>query len=162
MTRVWRVCKRLHADVAFTGEGASRYGGRWNPRGIAVVYTAETLSLALLEVLVHVDARQAPRDLVGIPVDLPSDATTEEVREEDLPRGWERLPAPSSLARIGAEWARSQRTVALVVPSVVNPVERNVLLNPRHPDFALMEKGEFVHVPIDPRLVSRRKRAGRE
>ena len=162
MTRVWRVCKRLHAEVAFTGEGAGRYGGRWNPRGIAVVYTAETLSLALLEVLVHVDPRQAPRDLVGIPVDLPDGLALEEVREEDLPKGWGKLPAPVSLARLGAEWARSQRTVALVVPSVVNPVERNVLLNPRHPDFVLLEKGELVHVPIDPRLVSRRKRAGRE
>ena len=162
MTRVWRVCKKLHAEVAFSGEGASRYGGRWNPRGIAVVYTAETLSLALLEVLVHVDPRQAPRDLVGIPVDLPTEVATEEVRGEDLPKGWERLPAPPSLVRIGGEWARAQRTVALVVPSVVNPVERNVLLNPRHADFALLEKGELVHVPIDPRLVSRRKGAGRE
>ena len=53
MIRAWRLIKAVHADDAFSGEGARRGGGRWNSKGVRIVYTSESLSLATLEVMVH-------------------------------------------------------------------------------------------------------------
>ena len=36
-----------------SGTGARLVGGRWNPVGVSVVYTSESISLALLEVLAN-------------------------------------------------------------------------------------------------------------
>src|SRR5205814_1091186 len=56
--RAWRIFKPRHGASAFTGEGARRYGGRWNSKGVAVVYTAASCSLAALEMLVHLQNQQ--------------------------------------------------------------------------------------------------------
>src|ERR1035441_7147716 len=56
MVSAWRITKRKHARSAFTGEGARLYGGRWNSPGTAIIYTAESQSLAVLEILVHLDS----------------------------------------------------------------------------------------------------------
>ena len=69
--RAWRLCRRRYAARAFDGEGARLSGGRWNLPGVAVVYTSATVSLAALEMLVHVDVGDAPADLVAIPLDIP-------------------------------------------------------------------------------------------
>jgi RES domain-containing protein len=68
--RVWRVTRRAHA--APDGEGARLYGGRWNLPNTAVVYASASLSLAVLEYLVHVDRDLAPSDLVSIAATIPS------------------------------------------------------------------------------------------
>jgi RES domain-containing protein len=52
--KTWRICAPRYADTAYSGEGA-RIGGRWNSKGRAVVYASESISLAVLEQLVHVE-----------------------------------------------------------------------------------------------------------
>lgn len=122
--------------AAFDGEGARRYGGRWNHLGVPAVYTAAHLSLAVLEVLVHVTlSEDLPTDLVAIPADLPDDLLIEHVRVGDLPRDWRRTPAPAALADRGTAWLSAARTAVLAVPSAVVPPETNYILNPAHPDF---------------------------
>lgn len=51
--RAWRLVKQKHAATAFDGDGARLFGGRWNAPGSRVIYTSTTLSLAALEILVH-------------------------------------------------------------------------------------------------------------
>jgi len=148
--RVWRICKKAHA--AFDGEGARLAGGRWNRRGTPVVYTSETLSLAALELIVHADPSLLPGDLVAISADVPDALRTETVSEKDLPRAWRRHPAPEELAELGSAWARSRRTAVLSVPSAVVPRERNLLLNPAHPDFGKVRVGAPELFSLDPRL----------
>ena len=132
---VWRVCRHRHANRPLDGEGAHLYGGRWNYPGTAVAYTAGTLALAALEVLVHVDHDLAPTDLVAIPIDIPAGIRTEEIRPSDLPQHWRRTPAPERLQELGTAWLRRGDSLLLRVPSVVIPEEHNYLVNPMHRDF---------------------------
>jgi RES domain-containing protein len=94
----------------------------------------------------------APSDLVLVPADLPEDLAIERVERDQLPPGWRKTPAPEALARLGTEWLRSRRTLALSVPSAVVPQERNYLLNPAHPDFARVALGRREPFSFDPRM----------
>ncbi len=55
MPEAWRIVKEKHAASAFSGEGAAKTGGRWNSRGVPVVYASATKALAALETLVHLN-----------------------------------------------------------------------------------------------------------
>lgn len=148
--RVWRLCRRRH--TAFDGEGARRAGGRWNPRGLAIVYTSESLALAALELLVHCDAALSPADLVAISADIPDSLPIERIERAQLPGDWRLYPAPEALARRGSEWAETGRTAVLSVPSAVVPRERNLLLNPAHTDFRRIRLAAGEPFSFDARL----------
>src|SRR5258707_485306 len=129
---VWRVTRKAHADEPLSGEGARRYGGRWNHIGVAVVYTSESLSLAVLEYLVNLPISDLPEDLVSVEIQAPSELRKSEISINDLPENWRAFPAVEELKDIGTEWARKDISPILVVPSVVIPNERNYLINPHH------------------------------
>ena len=131
---VWRLAIGRFPEI--DGEGARLYGGRWNSPGVAIVYTATLLSLALLEQLVHVNPEELPDTFRAFAIELPDDVLPD-VAELDV------VPDDRAACRqYGDSWAKSQRSGAVVVPSaVVAPrlqpgniltQERNVLLNPRH------------------------------
>jgi RES domain-containing protein len=151
-TVVWRICARRHTRRAFSGDGARRFGGRWNHRGTAVGYSAGTLSLAALELLVHLDLDTVPEDLVAISGRIPDGIAVEEISLRSLPRKWRSYPAPEELQDRGSEWLRFGRTAVLSVPSAVVPREWNYLLNPAYPDFAKIEIGKAEPFHLDPRL----------
>lgn len=132
--RLWRICRRLHAAEAFSGEGARLYGGRWNSQGVRVVYTSPSLALAAVETFVHLEPNLAPADLVSIESELPEGIATEHLDVRSLPSDWYRL-RDESLTTFGDRWIRAGETVALHVPSAAIRGEWNVLLNPSHPDF---------------------------
>lgn len=147
---VWRICSRKHRRL--DGEGARRYGGRWNHTGTSIVYTSGSLSLAVLELFVHVDINTAPGDLVAIQVDIPDTLTIETVKIESLPRDWRRYPGPEALKNIGTTWASTISTAILAVPSAVIPEERNYLLNPAHRHFKRIRIRKPVAFRFDPRM----------
>lgn len=151
MIRAYRVFDRRYAASAWTGEGASRTGGRWNSKGVAVVYASTSLALALLEIMVNARRRIPPGKLYSV-MTTPDDVAVESLDSSALPRGWYRFPAPPALQAIGDAWVRDARSVALLVPSAATRVEQNVLLNPRHADFALLQIATPRPVPIDERL----------
>ena len=150
--RVWRICRRVHATDPLAGRGGLYAPGRWHPRGIRIVYTSATLSLAALELLVHVDRDLLPSDLVQIEMDLPDDLPLEHVKAGRLPSGWRRYPAPVALQRIGAAFIERGKAAVLRVPSAVIPDEDNFLLTPAHPAITrvkVLSRRTFV---LDPRL----------
>ena len=132
---VWRICKSKYVSSAFSGIGAEKTGGRWNSPGNRVVYTSENLSLATLELFVHVDPKLVPPDLMAAIAELPKGLSKTELKITDLPSNWRAYPAPVKLQKIGNEWLKSNSTLALIVPSAVNPIDKNVLLNPAHPQM---------------------------
>ncbi len=85
---VWRVTRRAHAEQPLTGEGARRFGGRWNHVGTSLVYTSATLSLAVLEYLVNLPISDLPEDLVSIQMRVPDDLARAELAIDDLPENW--------------------------------------------------------------------------
>lgn len=151
MRTVWRITTARFAQTAFSGEGARLYGGRWNPKGCEVVYTAESQSLALLELLVQDDPLRA--NYVLIPAVLPSDLRMTQLDAGELPDNWRTIGARDVLQAMGLEWIRSGQTAVLSIPSAVLPEERNYLLNPRHPDFVRIVIGEPRSLQTDTRLL---------
>jgi RES domain-containing protein len=149
----WRLATTRRLGAAFAGEGARRFGGRWNPVGVPVVYGATTLSLAALEVLAHVDPEEARRYWVYRIV-VPDDAV-ERLLPAKAPRGWNAARPRPATARVGAKWAASLRSLALLVPSVHVPggEEMNLLLNPRHSRFADLKIEGALPYAFDPRLL---------
>ena len=131
--RVWRIC--LPRYEIFNGEGARRYGGRWNQPGTSLVYTSGSLSLAALELFVHVEADLAPTRLVAVAAEIPDTLEMDSIDATELPRNWRAYPPPETLKNIGATWVAANTTAVLAVPSAVIPEEYNYLLNPRHPQF---------------------------
>lgn len=132
--RVWRICRKPYVDTSLDGIGGMYASGRWHSKGNPIVYTASSAALAALEVLVHVDPLMAPADLRLLAIELPDDLSIEVLEPITLPEGWHSVPAPAALQTIGSSWLTSGRTAALNVPSTVIKVERNILLNPRHPE----------------------------
>src|SRR6266699_4291096 len=115
---VWRVTRRAHAEQPLTGEGARRFGGRWNHVGTSLVYTSATLSLAVLEYLVNLPISDLPDDLVSIQLQIPDDIHREEIALNDLPENWRTFPAIEELKDIGTNWVREGKTVILAVTSL--------------------------------------------
>jgi RES domain-containing protein len=145
MLTVWRLLTARFAQSAFSGEGARLYSGRWNRKGIPMVYTAGSQSLAMLEILVQDEPLRAR--YVMVPATLPKNLKIERITTAQLPADWRDLAARERLQAIGTDWARRGTSAVLAVPSVVIPTETNYLLNPLHPAFARIaigKPGEFV------------------
>lgn len=136
MTRVYRILRNPYSKTPFDGEGAYLFGGRWSSAGVRLAYTAEHLSLAMLEYFVHLDADHPPKDLVVAVADIPDNVSRVSVDLKQLPENWRQTPPPSALTEVGDEFVRGERAAVLTVPSVLSPVESNWLINPRHSEFA--------------------------
>ncbi|HRD35263.1 MAG TPA: RES domain-containing protein [Rhodocyclaceae bacterium] len=151
MRRAWRITTERFADTAFSGEGARLFGGRWNPKGSAMIYTAESRALALLEMLVQDDPLRARYVLIPAAIPDALDITT--YPDRDLPPDWRSLSSRDALQAIGRAWLHARTSAVLAVPSAVLPAERNYLINPAHRDFPMIQLGEPEPLELDLRLL---------
>ena len=151
--RAFRLCRSSYP--AYDGEGARRVGGRWNSKGVRVLYMSENRSLAVLEVLVHLSGTLPDKYLLGA-ADIPEDVAIERIADKDLPEGWSALSPREQVATrlLGDAWVAQQRSAVLSVPSVILG-ERNYVLNPAHSDFARIEFAQPETFRFDLRLISR-------
>jgi RES domain-containing protein len=150
----WRLVKTRHLAHAFDGEGARLYGGRWNSPGLGVVYLAESLSLAALEILVHLQSTAPLVAFAAIPVRFDA-RLMRSVPAKALPADWRASPPPAALRTIGDAWLAEARSAVLAVPSAVVESERIFLVNPAHPGFARMHRGRPRPFAFDARLGGR-------
>ena len=148
--RIWRIAGRRRTKL--DGLGARRSGGRWNSKGIALVYASSTLSLTVLEKLVHVDPDTMPLGQVELEIDVPDRLITTLPRRR-LPRGWRRIPPIRATQLLGDAWVASAISAVLAVPSAIVPAELNYLINPLHPDAARIKIVRRRSFSFDPRLV---------
>lgn len=153
MTRIYRLVKKKWSAHAFDGEGAKRYGGRWNSKGLACVYGAGSESLALLEVLAHLSDAELAHHYAMFEMEVDDDLVLYADITE-LPNNWRAEPAPLETASYGDTWLASGQSLALGLPSVIVPREWNYLLNIEHPAFAKAASGaRLLNFDLDTRLL---------
>lgn len=153
--RAFRIADRRFP--IFDGTGARLVGGRWNSPGRAVIYAAETFSGAVLEVLVHANLGRVPRQHAVIEIYIPEAVAVEAVSAKMVP-GWAAEDQIASRA-FGDRWLEERRTAILLTPSIVtHGHERNVLLNPVHPQFGKITFTKPQDVLWDERLFRPRER----
>jgi RES domain-containing protein len=129
--QLYRLAKTARA-TDLTGEGAKRAGGRWNFPGTPVVYSVQSGSLAVLEVLQYVEISDI-RKFSILTIDVPDDLTVQNIPLAELPENWRDFPYPNETKELGRLWAERGEALLLEVPSAVYPDESNWLINPLHP-----------------------------
>lgn len=149
--RVWRITREIYRRHALSGDGAARVGNRWNSPGVRIAYTSSSRPLAVLEMLVHVSRDTIPENLLILQFNVPDKLVNE---AQGLPRDWNALPYCASARRFGDRWAAERASAALLVPSVVLPGERNLLINPAHADFPKITALAAEQFQFDRRLLT--------
>jgi RES domain-containing protein len=152
MVTTYRICKTKYAATWFDGEGAFRFGGRWNSRGTRMLYTAGSLSLAALEMLVHLNDEEILLSYSFAAAEFDESLILPVEEFTELPKNWSASPPPLEIQRIGDDWARGQASVVLKVPTSVLPVEFNYLINVEHPEFSKVQLGKPQSFTFDERL----------
>jgi RES domain-containing protein len=155
MLTTYRICKTKYAGTMFDGEGAFRFGGRWNSRGVRILYTAGSLSLAALEMLVHLNNEEILLSYSFATAEFDENLILSVEDFRTLPENWSVSPPVLKIQQIGDEWAEAQASVVLKVPTSVLPVEFNYLINIRHPEFTKIKLGKPQPFTFDKRLYKR-------
>jgi len=144
----FRIVKEQRSKNAFDGEGARRYAGRWNSKGVPIVYTSESLALCSLEIFVHLPSYELLKNYVYIKVSFDSDL----VLDAQPTEGWDARPVSKASQSIGDQWVEENQNSVLRVPSVVVPDGSNYLLNINHPEFELIKIGDPFPLDFDSRF----------
>ena len=154
---VWRIAldTPLFKADDLSGEGAKISGGRWNKKGTPVIYTSESIALACLETLVHINAQGLPLTRYLVRIDIPTKIwdLAKSLNMKTAGIAWDALPAGTTSIEKGQRWLQSNTSALLFVPSVVIPQASNVLINPLHPDVKLIKAKKIEKFSYDPRLV---------
>lgn len=150
--KVFRLVREKNA-LPLSGKGAAKYGARWNPIGVELIYTAENRSLAMAEVAVHLTLATLPDDYVMLTIDIPAQVKVKRLTEADLPANWQEFPHPSSTQDIGRDFVAENKYGVLFIPSVVTKGDHNVLINPNHVDFSKITISSMEKFPFDKRIL---------
>ncbi|HNT21619.1 MAG TPA: RES family NAD+ phosphorylase [Saprospiraceae bacterium] len=146
-------CSKCRYIRDLTGEGAYLYGGRWNSKGVRLLYTSSSAALALLETLVHTSRLLPAMDYCMLRLRIETDSM-DTLPPSAMPDGWSDNPAPDELKRIGDRFVKEGKYLMLRVPSAVLPMEWNYLINPGHDLFSKGKVDEVVEIRVDGRLIS--------
>jgi RES domain-containing protein len=156
--RFWRIATdtRDYEADDMSGAGARKTGGRWNEVGVPMVYAASTRALACLETIVHLNASGLPLNRYLVEIAIPDGVwTAAEIVLPETIVGWDAEPAGRASIAFGTQWAKSQRSALMVVPSVIVPEENNLLINPAHAGAGQVTSRKIRKWLYDPRMERR-------
>ena len=138
----------------FTSLKASGRAARWNSRGVEMIYTSSTLSLACLENIVHRKDRGLTASYRTIIIDIPDAVKKELIKVSELPEKWYEFDndAYEKCSLVGDEWINNGSSAVLQVPSAIIKTEFNYLINPNHPDFKRVKIVSIEPFSFDPRV----------
>src|SRR3954447_6602853 len=154
MGSAWRIVLESQAATAFSGEGAWRYGGRWNSRNVRVVYASEHQSTAALEVFVHNKPFNPDAKYKAFHLEW-ADSLTERFPAQKLPANWRAFPSSMATNELGDRWVHEKRSPVLALPSAISPADTNFLINPEHRDFKRIRIAPPIDYEFDSRLLGR-------
>ena len=152
MITAWRLVKPRHAAAAFDGDGARLHGGRWNSPGTRVAYASDSIPLAALEVLAHLQSTAVLQAYFLVSLSFP-EQSVEVLETTSLPARWRRFPSPPENQAIGDLWVAEGRSLILQVPSAIIPAAANFLINPSHSEFRKVVSGRPERFAFDSRLL---------
>ncbi|HTH81686.1 MAG TPA: RES family NAD+ phosphorylase [Mucilaginibacter sp.] len=118
-----------------SGYGAEKTGGRWNSRGIPILYTAGSRALAMVEIAVHVPIGIVPSNYYIATIELPENTDILKIKTADLPINWNRHPFIKATQLLGDDFIKNNQHLVMQVPSATVAGDFNYLINPRHPDL---------------------------
>ena len=156
MITAWRLAAPEYArtvEEMMSGEGALRFGGRWNRPGRPAVYLGSSLALAGMELLVHLMTSDVLRTYRKMPVFIP-ERLVMHIREEELPNDWSESGLNPVTQDIGDGWLEGAQSAVLQVPSAVVFGETNFIVNPQHPDVRELRAGPVSEFRYDRRLAA--------
>ncbi len=148
---VFRLSKsKFAADLS--GKGAEIAGGRWNSKGVPVVYTGDSRALCVAEIAVHTGLGTVPKDYVLVTIEIPDDVVVCEILPENLQPDWESFPHNGATQALGDSLLLKNKCLVIKVPSAVVQGDYNFLINPMHKDFNRVIVVETVPFSFDKRL----------
>ena len=148
---VYRLSKSKFARD-LSGKGAELAGGRWNSRGVAVVYTSESRALCVAEIAVHTALGDVPGDYTLTTIEIPNTLEIFEIPVKNLPANWKSLPHSGKTQELGDVWIKENKFPVVKVPSAVVQGDFNYLINPHHPDFNKIRIVKTERFSFDERL----------
>ncbi|MFT6915323.1 MAG: RES domain-containing protein [Motiliproteus sp.] len=139
-------------DQMMSGEGAYLNGGRWNSKGVRVVYLGSSLAQASMELLIHLGRTDILNAFHKMEVTL-AESLVQHIDLTDLPADWATPSMAPSVQAVGDDWVADASSLVLQVPSAAIQGEYNYLYNPLHPDAGLAVFGLITPFDYDPRLL---------
>ncbi len=150
--KCYRIVHKKYADI-LSGEGARLYGGRWNTKGNSMIYTAQSSSLAMLEMLVQRNIQLIGINYFLITINIPDSIKIKSLTKLEIPPKWNENPPNVTTKSIGDTFISQGEYMVLSVPSAVNPLESNLLINDRHREFKDIKIIEKEQIIFDKRLL---------
>lgn len=149
---VYRITKTKYASD-LTGFGAEKFGGRWNSKGFALIYTSQSKALAMVEVAVHLAYNLMPNDFSLVCLEIPDTEAIDELNLKKLPTDWNNIPHTNGTQILGDEFILKNAYVCIKAPSVLVKGEYNYLLNPQHKSFSKIQIKYIEAFSFDKRLI---------
>ena len=151
--KVFRLARLKYAK-SLSGKGASKFGNRWNSKGVEMIYTAQSRALAMAEILVHISLNQLPSDYKMLTINIPDDLNIKNLKASELPKSWNSHPPSIYSQQVGDAFIMANEFCVLKVPSVVVYGDFNYLINPHHKEFNRIKIQSVDDFPFDQRLKS--------
>ncbi len=151
MTTLYRIIRDKYRHEPLSVVGSRLYGGRWNPKGIGVLYATSTPELGLVETLARapgVRYEELPTYWV-FTLDVPDDIRY--YKRDELPDYWQDDTYERTQFWLKT-WLETPDNLAIAVPSVLVPLSYNVLLHPDHALFGQIKVVGQEIQPVDRRL----------
>lgn len=148
---VYRLSKEKYKND-LSGKGAELAGGRWNSKGVPVLYTSESRALCSTEIAVHSPLGIVPSDYWIMSIEFPDTVEISEIDPSTLPEDWDAAPHTNATQLIGDRFVGLGKTLVLKVPSAVVPGDFNYLINPAHSLFPLVKIIDSEIFEFDKRL----------
>ncbi len=131
---------------------ASGFPGRWNSKGVFVIYTSSTRALTSLENLVHRSGEGLNKLFRTMEIKIPDDLKVKDIKQSQLSKNWYKYENYGECQKLGDKWIEESEYPVLKVPSAIIKMEHNYLLNPNHKQFQKIKINTIEDFQFDPRL----------
>jgi len=128
---VYRLARSSYIND-LSGTGARLAGGRWNSKGLGLVYTSSSRALCMAEIAVHLPLGILPHDYCLARILVPDGVPIKAVDIKKLPKAWNQFPAIPATQKIGDNFIIENKYAILKAPSAVVQGDNNYLINPLH------------------------------